>query len=110
MVSFFVGQSVVCVDGDFSLRLLEQAGIWSLTLPARDKVYTIRDIEERHGVIGIRLAEIVNPAVEYTAYPGLICEPSFLAWRFRPLVETDISVLTALLNPAPAIVRELEDA
>lgn len=102
MIDFYPGQRVVCVDAkipDPKINLVE------------GQIYTIRDVgplpmwqvRSEHvdpTMIGVRLHEIDR------MFPWMIeadrdDEPMFRATRFRPLIKTDISVFTALLNTAP---------
>jgi hypothetical protein len=91
-MTFRVGQKVVCVDdGDSGLRL----GCWDGLLK-KGKEYTVSAIGLVHAwdlkkFPCILVAEIFRS----------VNDP-FWAHRFRPVIErkTDISALTALLNPA----------
>lgn len=88
-MAFYVGQKVVCVDDS----KWSYGGPWDY--PRKGSVYTV-DGSAKHwsGGHGILIREIKNV---YCGKP----QP-FLASRFRPVVEkkTDISIFTALLNPA----------
>lgn len=92
--NFQVGDNVVCVN----------ARGWDSTFcaiarPCEGDVYTIREVYEFLGVIGIHLVEISNPTNQYG-------EPGFMPWRFRPVRKTDISVFERMLINLPI----MEDA
>jgi hypothetical protein len=89
-MAFHVGQKVCCVDDE------PDAGReWSGAALKAGTVYTIRDFVSDHypgeNELCVRLVEVIRQ------YDGF----GFRASRFRPVVErkTDISVLTALLEP-----------
>lgn len=111
-MSFYVGQRVVCVGGrgfgGFSRSDWDEwARYWGVTFAKKGEIYTVRNTRSApDGTQRIRVAEIVNPAVEFKDAPKQ--EPWFIGWHFRPVVDrpTDISVLTALLTPA----KQTEDA
>lgn len=105
-MAFYVGQKVVCVRDDFSDAYKHPALI---ALPRAGSVYTVRkcvrwlflsatqfEIEEA----AIYLEEIHN--LEHDWIGIGFYEHPFFAGRFRPVVErkTDISIFTALLDPA----------
>ena len=103
-MSFHVGQKVVCVNAEWD------DPHWCKFTPNRPVaggVYTIREIHSAfpHRV-GFYLDELPNPVVIWVERTG---EGAFLSTRFRPVIErkTDISVFTALLNPANH--KHLED-
>ena len=105
--NFYVGQKVVCVDAD---------GVGSSGSPLIEgRTYTIRDLgplpqwqTKIPGVpadaLGVRLKELRRWSPEQDP------EGMYYTWRFRPLIETDISVFQAMLNPTPKQVREFEEA
>jgi len=78
---WYVGQKVVCVDGNFPAQFFE----WGDRTPVESEVYTIRRIGHgSHGVTGqialsFLLEEIVNPSFDSGK------EVMFSAHRFRPL-------------------------
>jgi hypothetical protein len=74
------------------------------TFPKLGGVYTIRDICDREGVIGLMFEEIWHAPAMFCV--GLV-EPAFLAKRFRPVRRTNIDIFKKMLEPAP---RELLDA
>lgn len=91
-----IGQQVRCVnDRNWT------ASAKRITCPVIGVIYTLRGFCGRGGVY---LEEIINPVT--TRDDGK--EESFWAWRFRPVKKTDISVFTAMLNPTPQQVKELE--
>lgn len=116
MVPFYPGQKVVCVDPP------DPVGLPGYALPQERVTYEVRDVKDfsrkidartiaLRGCIGIRLVEIVNDPRQYETVSGpLVFELAFAASRFRPLVETDISIFEAMLAKPPALVRDLEDA
>lgn len=92
---FYVGQKVVCVDADshygYVIRGLEQ-----------NKIYTVRWVGDfTHPEFGAAACLRLNETIRHCEHYLIEDLPS-RAVRFRPLVErkTDISVFTALLNPA----------
>jgi len=96
-MAFRIGQKVVCVNDTWRDTLIDCPG----GVPVKGGVYTVRGFCEHYPEItSIYLEEIVNPPFKYLvgAY-----EPSFLAWRFRPVVErkTNISVFKEILNRTP---------
>lgn len=104
-MNFHVGQRVVCVetwvDDPNRLGRMGEEG------PVAGHVYTIREIGMFHPMfpdsVNVRLVEIVNAARDYCSPSGDVFrtwEPSFGAFRFRPVVDrkTDISVFQAMLT------------
>lgn len=96
------GQRVVCV----------KSGSWDTypiydgdTDPVEDGVYTIRDVvvHSEYGV-GLRFEELRNPVVP------MYQETAYQAIFFRPVRETSIESLRALLSSTPADAPQLEDA
>ena len=94
---FRVGQKVVCVDAD---GLQSDRSIFS-SLPQVGSVYTVREIIPSDcgwpRVPALTLNEIKG---EWDPMWGV--EYSFLATRFRPIVDrtTDISVFKEMLHPS----------
>jgi hypothetical protein len=101
--NFYVGQKVVCVDTttQFGSVPLDPGDLHEIKVGS---VYTIRWIGEHDDpdvsplYLGIRLEEVERSRT----YPEL--DPNhwdvpFDHRRFRPLIQTDISVFTAMLNP-----------
>lgn len=91
---FHVGQKVVCVDdspGAFSkCRLLALKQIYTVTAYIPRGIGAVSPTEI--GIVdGVKLAEVdTGPDFQW-----------FLASRFRPVKETDISIFTAMLAPKP---------
>jgi hypothetical protein len=54
-----VGDKVVCVRDDFQNRVV------NVKRPKKGQIYTIRDVSEYNGYVGVRLVEIVNPICHY---------------------------------------------
>ena len=104
----YVGRRVVCINDNWEWR------VPGVTYPAQDAVYTVRGSEGACDSQDpatcaqapyIWLTQIINPTV--VCADGLF-EPSFSHEAFRPVLEreTDISALTALLNPSLGDVGE----
>jgi hypothetical protein len=88
---FHVGQKVVCVD----VRIVDG----HLRPLAKGCVYTIRQLATRKGHPAVFLAEIDRTDDEGPDDP-------FYAWRFRPVINTDISIFKAMLvNPPKELVE-----
>ena len=100
-MDLYVGRKVVCVD-DGRLDLEDEIG------PTQGEVYTVRHVDG--GGECLRLHEICNPRRVYNSECGryLFCEMRFYAWRFRPLVATNIDVFTKMLTPAPKELQPSE--
>lgn len=93
---FRVGQKVVCVAGS-SMHVRASEGY---IYPTNTDVYTIRGMyRDGSGNTQLLLQEIKNKPMETNVGTR---EPGFNARYFRPVVErkTDISIFTAMLNPA----------
>ena len=114
-MTFQIGQHVVCVDmtrrGDGLHPLYPGTKV-----PVLGDIYTVRDIFDAapygYDEPGLLLAEVVNPVRSYICKTRRLVrvEQFWLAFRFRPLRPTDISVFTAMLEPAPREPAELVDA
>lgn len=102
---FYVGQKVVCVNDAPWQGVSVERGAWEGLLK-KGGTYTVRWVGEfpyvpdrERGEQAIRLEGIVRddfPIIpEFGDYP-------YSATRFRPVIErkTDISIFTAMLNPA----------
>lgn len=93
MADWYVGQKVVCVDGE--------VGFFPgppVTDPIIGSVYTIREIVDVYSDgLGFRLEEIINPTFEYADGQT---EATFDETWFRPIVsqDADISVFTFILD------------
>lgn len=97
MLTFRIGQKVVCIYAGPWLDPMGNAA--DTNNPCKGTTYTIRDIRSYPcGFAGLYLEEIINAHLMFEYHSE---EPSFFVERFRPLIEraTDISALTALLNP-----------
>jgi hypothetical protein len=93
-MSFEIGQQVVCI----SVKFTEQK-LWRKTarsIPKLHGIYTIRDIYEWNGLVGLYFHEILNPSAQFIDGYG---EPCFNAKNFRPVKPTSIEVFTELLEP-----------
>jgi hypothetical protein len=82
-----VGQRVVCIAPS---RKLIPAGCTDAKV---NEIYTVRSVVSNGVDVGITVVEIVNPRIWFGQEPG------FYASRFRPVVNTDISVFRAMLTP-----------
>jgi hypothetical protein len=122
-MSFHVGQRVVCVDMSLREKWITPvshvlAATVPLVVPAEGYVYTVRAVLDArpYGFDGdaLLLEEVVNPVMAHTTAPvaGAVFEVEvfFLAWRFRPLYDTNIEVFTRMLEPVPQEPAELADA
>jgi hypothetical protein len=97
-VNFRIGQKVVCI-WQYSRGMDDCPSI-----PQKGQVYTVRgfsDAPYRPDELAIYLEEVVNPPFDYSPGWDWTGEPSFMACRFRPVVErkTDISIFTEMLGP-----------
>jgi hypothetical protein len=91
---FYVGQEVICID---------DSGFKDVGLPNPPKVncvYTISEIAK--GFDGTRIADGLCFAELFNPNPFNGLNDCFVPERFRPIQkkQTDISIFTALLNPA----------
>jgi hypothetical protein len=95
---WFTGQKIVCIDdGGFPISRAN-----GFATPVKDVVYTIREMiyYPHQDCMGLMLQEIRNPVIPRKG------EITFRESKFRPVVEkkTDISIFTAMLKPADALV------
>jgi len=97
---FKVGQKVVCVNVDPS----RPGRMWVVSeAPSLGRVYTIADMWKDQVI-----NEIVFDFIELSRSDFAVVlkgrKLGYGSWRFRPVVErkTDISIFTAMLNPAKA--------
>ena len=99
-MNFHVGQKVICVNDIFTITSHNIVP----NRPVKGCVYTIRGFDIYPPLVGtaIWLEEIINPEVDFEE-DGVegTQEPSFWAWRFRPIRTTSIDVFTAMLAPTP---------
>lgn len=88
-MSFHVGQKVVCVDDS-----PPRSGLTFKAHPVKGRVYTIAAIGSMDGEPAVDLVELgkLGACLQY---------PDWLASRFRPVKETDISIFTSMLVPTP---------
>jgi hypothetical protein len=96
-MSFHIGQQVVCINDEFS-----PCPYWRRAVSAFPKlhmIYTIRDIREAHGLLGLCFYEIVSRRAQFAE--GYV-EPAFNSKNFRPVKHTSIEVFEKLLVPALA--------
>lgn len=93
-MTFRVGQEVVCVRGDGDSWIDDCGGV--CPGPEKNEVLKIVWITYVDGEMGLCFAEYPND------YDG------FVATAFRPVVKTDISIFTAMLDRAPT--QETADA
>lgn len=96
-LDWHVGMKVVCVDA--SAANYDPLGYTSPPIPdlnglKEGRIYTIREVVDFYGVVGIHLQEIVRPLTRR----GI--EVPYAAARFRPVQtrKTDISIFTAMLH------------
>ena len=83
------GQKVACIDSsNFDIR-----GYGDEQYPTQGEVYTVRDIVSDHfGADGVLLKEIRNDRLPYMVGGKAVdFEKPFAAWRFKPLVEGDLT-------------------
>lgn len=94
-VEFDIGKMVVCINDTWV-----QERRYGERMPYKGQVLTIRSIEinSEDDRPYLRFEEIVNPIAEY---PSGTHECRFLAFQFRPVRKTDISVFTELLETPP---------
>lgn len=88
-----VGDKVVCCIGD---------GVVRCKPLDVNSIYTVREIAEWKGTIGVRLAEVRN------ALDPFDFEYSYLPSRFRPVQprKTDINMFTDILKKASNPIKE----
>jgi hypothetical protein len=91
-MTFQIGQQVVCVEVDFWRNPAWRRKVH--LVPQRHMVYTIRDICEENGLIGLYLDEIINPLASFS---NGMDEPAFLSTRFRPAIKTSLAVFEKML-------------
>ena len=93
---FHIGQRVVCVNTEnlvfADMKQLHKGGI-----------YTIRGFLDGTAFdpgLGIYLEEIIHPLINFEDPYGWL-EPSYWAWRFRPVIDkkTSIEIFQKLLIP-----------
>ena len=96
-----VGLQVVCVSDVFSPCPYWRRAVRSW--PKLHMIYTIRDMREVKGLVGLCFFEFVNPREHF--FEGY-AEPAFKSQNFRPVRRTSIEIFERLLAPAPVDVLE----
>ncbi len=96
---YYVGQPVVCLDGNWGQFARGSPGQMSAcpNLPTEDCVYTIRDLIMGTEELFLRLVEVVNPE---NVSQGKLVEPIFQACRYRPLDEIRTTEARRVAEPA----------
>jgi hypothetical protein len=93
-MAFRVGQKVVYVGGPRpKMPAYGRAAAGQMIPLTKGVVYTIRDLDDIHGILAVRLIEVVNDTGNY--FRGRE-EPWYYLERFRPVV--DISDLQAIVR------------
>lgn len=101
-MNFQISQHVICICDRWSTEPTWRAAVH--TFPKLGGIYTIREICDRVGIIGLMFEEIRHgPAWFCVGY----VEPAFNAKRFRPVRRSNIDILKKMLEPA---TKELLDA
>lgn len=77
--NFYIGQKVICI-GTF-IKEVEDIAV-GVKYPEKGQIYTIRSLELAVGIVGITLAEIINPKRNYK---DGFSEKIFIAIGFKPL-------------------------
>ncbi len=86
-----VGQKVVCIDSAMQPHTVEELRRDVPNWIVKGQTYTVRDIVDLDFVVGIRLEEVVNPAI-YFKVIGKAIEPCFASCRFRVQEEAEATV------------------
>ena len=94
MTMFHVGQVVVCIDDNFNRSAIARG----YRFPVLRGVYTIRSMHTLRDGLRLRFHELRNPPLGWKNESGDF-ECGFHYDKFRPAVETDISILRSLLQP-----------
>lgn len=92
---FYIGQKVVCIS-------VESFDLYPRTkVPKLNSVYTIRNFDDSNSVRFFELVNEIGYCIDIDTDKESLAEPSFYLKNFKPLLkkQTDISILTALLNP-----------
>jgi hypothetical protein len=90
---FYVGQKVVCVDDGCVNEWLTKAGIYVVRWVG---VYDFDEWPMYRGAPSIRVAQIIRPCGD----------APFLSERFRPVVNTDISIFKRMLVNPPSVKED----
>jgi hypothetical protein len=101
-MDFHIGQQVICICDRWSHEPAWRAAVH--TFPKLRGIYTIRDICDRGGLIGLMFEEIWHKPAWFSV--GFV-EPAFNAKRFRPVKKSNIDIFNKMLEPAP---KDLIDA
>jgi len=94
---FAINQTVVCVDDALRPETAEEIIKDVPNFVKKGNKYTIRSIEDYDFLVGIRVEEVVNPAIYFKLIDRKI-EPCFATWRFRALVEDEVSVASEVFS------------
>jgi hypothetical protein len=99
---FHIGQQVVCISDRFSPEphWRQAVGVF----PKPHMIYTIRDMREVHGLLGLCFFEIVCRRARFAE--GYV-EAAFNSKNFRPVKRTSIDVFEKHLAPVPSRPLEL---
>jgi hypothetical protein len=92
------GDKIVCIE---TWHRTDGRGYGDEVGPIKGETYTIREVVFFADLVTVRLVEVVNPKRKYREFPDGN-EPSFGAWRFRPVQtrKTSIEVFERLLTPS----------
>ncbi len=88
---FAIGQRIICVDDALRPNTAEEILKDVPNFVKKGNKYTIRSIEDYDFLVGIRVEEVVNPAIYFKLIDRKI-EPCFATWRFRLLEEDSVAV------------------
>jgi hypothetical protein len=97
-MTFHVNQKVVCVNADPRAFNPVSCDWKPGEAPVEGDIYTVTRVYVAADQLRLWLAELKRAPIAFDVYGGIA---GYAAERFRPVVEpkTDISALTALLNP-----------
>ena len=101
-MSFHIGQQVVCISDRFSPEPHWRSAVSAF--PKLHMIYTIRDMREVHGLVGLCFFEIV---CRHARFAEGYVEAAFNSKNFRPVKRTSIAVFETLLAPVPGRPLEL---
>jgi hypothetical protein len=95
-MTFYVGQKVVCINDEPP----RNPAVAHIKIGQEGQVYTVRGLLEGAGKLYLYLEEIINPVVSLPSKVGWFHgEPPLLSNCFRPAVDTNIDIFTAMLTP-----------
>lgn len=97
-MTFRIKQKVVCVDG--------RPGIDGIPVPfKKGDILTICRMQPfpEFGKIGLSFEEVDD--LPRRRWGSIVLTGNYDSERFRPVVDTDISIFTAMLQPTPAKVN-----